>query len=254
METVLRSHVGYARQLNEDHGDYLHYDSGWVLAVVADGMGGHRAGDVASKMAVQVVKREMAEIESTLSQEDVCEKLKQAISSANEEVFLYSLENEECRGMGTTIVTALATPEWVVIAHIGDSRIYKKSSHQLLLLTQDHSLVNELQRKGQLTEEEANVHPQRNVLMRALGTDRHVDVDVSVICWEEQDMLLLCSDGLSNMVVHEELNKILHDNFNIESQADALIEKALEAGGDDNVTVILVRNQGSSERQGGANH
>lgn len=253
METVLRSHVGYARQLNEDHGDCLHYDSGWVLAVVADGMGGHRAGDVASKMAVQVVKRELAMLDGTLSQEDVCKRLKQAIASANEEVFLYSLENEECRGMGTTIVTALATPDWVVIAHIGDSRIYKTSSQQLILLTQDHSLVNELQRKGQLTEEEAHVHPQRNVLMRALGTDRHVDVDTDIIQWEEQDTLLLCSDGLSNMVAQEELDAILHADIHIEAQADALIEKALQAGGDDNVTVVLVRNQGSPAKQGGAN-
>ncbi|MBO8171095.1 MAG: Stp1/IreP family PP2C-type Ser/Thr phosphatase [Bacillaceae bacterium] len=251
METALRSHVGCIRRLNEDHGACIHYDTGWVLAIVADGMGGHQAGDVASRMAVQVVKRELASIDNGVTGQEACRLLEQAILTANREVYQYSLENDECHGMGTTIVTALASPDWVAIAHIGDSRIYKKTEDQLVLLTEDHSLVNELQRKGQITEEEAHHHPQKNVLIRALGTEQEVVVDTRMVDWKPGETLLLCSDGLTNMVVHDELNQILTTFEQVDDQANEMVQKALKAGGDDNVTVIIVHHPDSSCHGGG---
>lgn len=250
METALKSHIGCVRQLNEDHGSLVRYDHGWVLAVVADGMGGHKAGDVASQMAVKAIQREMAAVMEDMTPEETRQMLEKAMIAANGEVFQYAEEHEECHGMGTTVVAALVTPSWGVIGHIGDSRIYKQTGNELVLLTQDHTLVNELQKNGQITAEEARIHPQRNVLIRALGTDQQVHIDTLVMEWTGEEALLLCTDGLTNRVSHEQLHQILLEGQTVEDQADALVQTALAAGGDDNITVIIVRNRADTPQAG----
>lgn len=242
METGMKSHVGAVRQINEDCGKVIHYSHDWVLAIVADGMGGHQAGDVASKMAVEAIEKEMAFIDEKISEDQAAGMLQRALEIANRQVFEYALANEECRGMGTTVAAALLSPNWGAFCHIGDSRIYKWAEGKLLLLTEDHSLVNELQKSGQITEEEARLHPQRNVLVRALGTEQTVRSDMQISTWGNEETLLLCSDGLTNKVTDEEISSILGNGRSAQPQAEELVQRALDAGGDDNITVVIVRN------------
>jgi len=238
----MKSHVGCVRQINEDYFACVVTLQGRVLAVVADGMGGHQAGDVASRLAVERIVRELRDLQADLEPEDEREKLMQALLLANEEVFRYAEEHPECNGMGTTVVAALLNPQGGVMAHIGDSRLYHYGAHGLTLQTEDHSLVQELMRSGQITIEEASVHPQRNVLMRALGTERDVIVDLGQLTWSEGDVVLLCSDGLSNKVSVSFMEQCLQQPTSLQEQVDAMVQEALDAGGEDNITLVAVRN------------
>jgi protein phosphatase len=154
--------------------------------------------------------------------------------------------------MGTTVVSALLDGSIGLIGHIGDSRAYRLRAGRLELLTEDHTLVNELTKSGQLSPEEAAHHPRRNVLTRALGTDREVEVDVQAIDWQSGDRILLCSDGLSGLVEASDIEATLEDSaLQLEDQAQKLIDLALAAGGDDNITVVLVSDEGLVNATGG---
>lgn len=239
----MKSHVGRVRQVNEDYFACIADLNGRVLAVVADGMGGHQAGDIASRLAVERIVKELRHLDSELSGEDARERLMNALLMANEEVYRYAQEHPECSGMGTTIVAALLGETGGVTAHIGDSRLYHFNADGLQLKTEDHSLVHELMKSGQITAEEASVHPQRNVLMRALGTEPDVRIDLGQFNWSEGDVVLLCSDGLSNKVHHSVMVEWLKRPVSLQAQVDGLVEHALEAGGEDNITLVAVRNR-----------
>ncbi len=239
----MKSHVGRVRQVNEDYFACIADLNGRVLAVVADGMGGHQAGDIASRLAVERIVKELRHLDSELSGEDARERLMHALLMANEEVYRYAQEHPECSGMGTTIVAALLGETGGVTAHIGDSRLYHFNADGLQLKTEDHSLVHELMKSGQITAEEASVHPQRNVLMRALGTEPDVRIDLGQFNWSEGDVVLLCSDGLSNKVHHSVMVEWLKRPVSLQAQVDGLVEHALEAGGEDNITLVAVRNR-----------
>jgi PPM family protein phosphatase len=158
--------------------------------------------------------------------------------------------NNQYHNMGTTVVAALLQPENGVIGHIGDSRAYKWRDGVLSQLTEDHTLVNELVKSGQISLEEAAVHPRRNVLTRALGTDELVEVEVRGISWKPGDLLLLCSDGLINMVSIQEMTETLsRDDLDLDAKADKLIQLALQAGGDDNITVVLLHHAEDTEQE-----
>jgi PPM family protein phosphatase len=243
MEIAMKSHVGRVRQVNEDYFACIADLNGRVLAVVADGMGGHQAGDIASRLAVERIVKELRHLDSELSGEDARERLMNALLMANEEVYRYAQEHPECSGMGTTIVAALLGENGGVTAHIGDSRLYHFNEDGLQLKTEDHSLVHELMKSGQITAEEASVHPQRNVLMRALGTEPDVRIDLGQFNWSEGDVVLLCSDGLSNKVHHSVMVEWLKRPLSLQAQVDGLVEHALEAGGEDNITLVAVRNK-----------
>ncbi|MGQ7280161.1 Stp1/IreP family PP2C-type Ser/Thr phosphatase [Brevibacillus thermoruber] len=243
MEIAMKSHVGRVRQVNEDYFACIADLNGRVLAVVADGMGGHQAGDIASRLAVERIVKELRHLDSELSGEDARERLMNALLMANEEVYRYAQEHPECSGMGTTIVAALLGETGGVTAHIGDSRLYHFNADGLQLKTEDHSLVHELMKSGQITAEEASVHPQRNVLMRALGTEPDVRIDLGQFNWSEGDVVLLCSDGLSNKVHHSVMVEWLKRPVSLQAQVDGLVEHALEAGGEDNITLVAVRNR-----------
>ncbi|MBR8658213.1 MULTISPECIES: Stp1/IreP family PP2C-type Ser/Thr phosphatase [Brevibacillus] len=243
MEIAMKSHVGRVRQVNEDYFACIADLNGRVLAVVADGMGGHQAGDIASRLAVERIVKELRHLDGELSDEDARERLMDALLMANEEVYQYAQQHPECSGMGTTIVAALLGETGGVTAHIGDSRLYHFNADGLQLKTEDHSLVHELMKSGQITAEEASVHPQRNVLMRALGTEPDVRIDLGQFNWSEGDVVLLCSDGLSNKVDHSVMVEWLKRPVSLQAQVDGLVEHALDAGGEDNITLVAVRNK-----------
>jgi len=252
VKTVLRSHVGKVRQVNEDQAWCGTLSNGLTAAIVADGMGGHRAGEVASELAVESVVSSLQAWETTKAIEEEGSMLQDMIRKANQVVYETATLNEQYHNMGTTIVAAILDGSSGLIGHIGDSRAYRLRSGKLELLTEDHTLVNELTKSGQLSPEEAAHHPRRNVLIRALGTDRDVEVDVKVIDWQSGDLILLCSDGLSGLlepsVVQAELEK---PEAELEQQAQNLIELALAAGGDDNITVVLITDDERAKAAGG---
>ncbi len=230
------SHVGLVRKNNEDNCCVC--DDLQLLAV-ADGMGGHKAGEVASKLALDAMAEYLRK-NSAVLEDDPAEALRMAFRYANTTVYEYAQKDREnFRGMGTTVTAALIRGDKIYIAHVGDSRAYLVRGSAIKLMTSDHSLVNELLMSGSLTEEEAENHPQRNVLTRAIGTAASVDVD---IVWEnliKGDIILLCTDGLSNLVNLEEIGKMAGEGETLGERARHFIDMALDRGGDDNITVVL---------------
>jgi PPM family protein phosphatase len=240
MKDIFMTDQGKIRQHNEDNGGIIVNQAGQRLAIVADGMGGHRAGDVASQMAIHYLKyfwEKTAEIITA----DTAEKcLVENINKVNQLLFDHSKNHIECEGMGTTIVAAIITNRFATIAHIGDSRCYISNESGFKQITEDHSLVNELVRSGQISKEDAEHHPRKNVLTRALGTEPSVEMDSKTIIFEEGDLLLLCSDGLSNKVNESEMVNILSNTVCLEQKASELIQLANQNGGEDNITLVIV--------------
>ena len=244
MKAKAMSSVGKVRRANEDF--YGLYEKTPSFYMVADGMGGHKAGDVASKDAVSYVSKHLQKhLESGLSCNEVEGILYQSVIQANLGVFEKSLKEEECKGMGTTLTVAVPLKEEkkLVIAHVGDSRAYSIDREGSRQLTRDHSLVHELIKNGDITEAEAKEHPKRNVITRALGTEDEVQPDVFSVdfAFEPEYYLLLCTDGLSNAVEGEEIKRIILESENIEAACEDLIDKANERGGKDNITVLILQ-------------
>ena len=250
MKIAYRSDIGRIRLVNEDRGYAEQTDTGLAVAIVADGMGGHKAGDVASQLAVDTFREVMQGATGQLTMEERKTLIRQAILQANEAVFDMASRNEQYYNMGTTVVAALLQTENGVLGHIGDSRAYKWRDGILSRLTEDHTLVNELVKSGQISAEEAANHPRKNVLTRAIGTDQDVEVDVKGMSWKPGDILLLCSDGLTNMVTEEEMTEtVLSAELDLDGKADKLVELALHAGGDDNITVVLLHHADDTEQE-----
>ncbi|MNZ78153.1 Serine/threonine phosphatase stp [compost metagenome] len=248
-----RSDIGRVRQVNEDQSWVGQLANGVTLAIVADGMGGHQAGDVASQKAVDAFRTmlEQSAAKADLSLQEGKMLIRQAISQANEVVHELASRHERYYNMGTTIVAALVKQQNAIIGHVGDSRAYKISEGNITQLTADHTLVNELVKSGQLSTEEALHHPRRNVLTRAVGTEAQIDIDVQTVEWSESDTLVLCSDGLSNMVSDEQiLETVTMKELDLEAKAERLVQLALHAGGDDNITVVLLSEAAGVNREG----
>ncbi|CAM4252556.1 Stp1/IreP family PP2C-type Ser/Thr phosphatase [Paenibacillus tarimensis] len=251
MKTANRSDIGRIRLVNEDRAWAQMTAAGVGVAIVADGMGGHQAGDVASQLAVDTFREAMSGVSGELTLEAAKTLLRQAILQANEVVYELASQNDHYHNMGTTVVAALLLQDSGVVGHIGDSRAYKLRQGDLRQLTEDHTLVNELAKSGQISAEEAASHPRRNVLTRALGTDREVEVDIKGFSWKEDDLLLLCSDGLYSMVSDEEMRMtLIESELDLDGKAERLIEQALRAGGEDNVTVLLVHSNSGEGQEG----
>ncbi|WP_394232572.1 Stp1/IreP family PP2C-type Ser/Thr phosphatase [Niallia oryzisoli] len=240
MKAIFVTHKGKIRQHNEDSGGVFFSQSGQRLAIVADGMGGHRAGDVASKMALIKLQEEWEKAEKIETADQAENWLKDHIDQVNMVLYEHSKKHSECEGMGTTIVAAIITELFSTIAHIGDSRCYIYNETGFSQVTEDHSLVNELVRSGEISKEDAENHPRKNVLLRALGTETSVEMDIKTILFEEGDRLLLCSDGLSNKVTETEIVNILENHLAIEEKANTLVKLANDYGGEDNISLIIV--------------
>jgi len=245
LQAAFRSDVGRVREVNEDY-VFLsdQYPNGWLIAIVADGMGGHLAGEIASKMAVELIVKEIDPtiMEDSYTIDQYKNILEQAIQKANQQVHLKALNEDEYRGMGTTIIASIISPQWIIFGHIGDSRAYLTENNTIKQVTNDHSLVNELLKSGQITEAEANLHPQKNVLTRALGTDDKVKVDMAVINWEKDQTLIMCSDGLSNRLSDQEILEVTQQShLSPDEMVTHFVSLANQAGGEDNISIIIVR-------------
>jgi len=231
------TNVGLVRPINEDN--YICLDSG--VFAVADGMGGHAAGEVASGMLVSTIKerlfQQQPETEGLLAQE----ALKKIIMEANERILQKSSFDKNYAGMGTTASILYIKSDHGFFAHVGDSRIYLFRDGNMQQITKDHSLVWDLVENGTITREEAKQHPKRNLLTRAVGVDANLKVDFGDFPVEAADKFLLCSDGLTNMVDDDEIKEAVCAP-SIEDKAGYLIDLALQAGGTDNITAIVVEN------------
>ncbi len=249
-QSYVATDVGMKRKANEDN-FCANREIG--LFVVADGMGGHAAGEVASRLAVE-------EIETVLLQSEgdeswtwpdtydtgvslTANKLRFAINLANEKIRRTTMERVECRGMGTTIVAAIVRGVHCTVAHVGDSRAYLFRGGKLSPLTSDHSWVNEQLKQGFLTLEHARNHPFRNVITQALGSGAEVKADLKDLLLKGDDMLLLCSDGLNSMLTDHEIHGIMMEGRDepLDETTHKLVDAANRKGGDDNITVALVR-------------
>lgn len=222
--------VGRVREGNED--SFL-ADS--PLFVVADGMGGHLAGDIASATAVEVIKERTGELSA-----DDPETLAATLKEANRAIWSKADADPNVRGMGTTCTLALVDGERVEIAHVGDSRAYLFRADELRQVTEDHTLVGRMVREGRLSAEDAERHPQRSIITRALGVDEDVEVDLLTLELSDGDRLLICSDGLSSMISADQIAGVLAEAGDAQTAAEQLVELANEAGGEDNITAVVV--------------
>lgn len=242
VRAALRTDVGLVRSENQDFGTYTTPDEerdglpGGRLLIVADGMGGHRGGATASRLAAETVKAQYLGAETS----DIPRALLESLTRANARIFSEAQANPDLRGMGTTTSVLAVRGRLGWLAHVGDSRIYLVRGEEIRQLTQDHSLVASMVREGLLTPREAETHPRRNVLQRSMGVSEDVEIDVvGPIELHENDTFILCSDGLHGVVKEDELKEIARQE--IEEAADELLRRALDRGAPDNVTVIVAR-------------
>ncbi|UJL47893.1 Stp1/IreP family PP2C-type Ser/Thr phosphatase [Virgibacillus sp. NKC19-16] len=231
---------GKVRNYNEDAGGVFYNSFGQLLAIIADGMGGHQAGDVASQMAISLIEEKWENGHQLDSAEEAEQWISQAIIEVNESIYTHALQKTEYEGMGTTVVASICTDEFITISHIGDSRCYLFSESVLNQITEDHSLVNELVRSGQISKDDAEQHPRKNVLLRALGTEENAIAETQSIEWVFGDKLLLCSDGLTNKVSDEELASFMNSSSDIKETGKQMVELANERGGEDNISLLIV--------------
>ncbi len=240
VKTGSYSHIGKVRSRNEDS---LIVGSGY--AVVADGMGGHSKGDVASLMAVSAIKKKLEQ-----SKTKDCKKLlKQAVETANAEIFKYAVENNFEGDMGTTVVACLWDEETITVANVGDSRCYCISKGKIEKVTKDHSLVQQLVDSGKITQEEAENRTDKNVILRAVGCEKDVSVDIFQRKIADNDIYFLCSDGMSNLVKEDEIvDGIAGDD--LQKSLEKLVALANSRGGSDNITVAAVKFTDDKNREG----
>ena len=229
--------VGRKRKVNQDYVYVSDQPVGNLpnLFVVADGMGGHNAGDFASSFAVKIV----VEAVKTDADYNPVKIIRHAIETANDELINQAERCASMAGMGTTIVVTTIVGNYVYVANVGDSRLYLMDS-KLRQITKDHSLVQEMVRLGELREEEARNHPDKNIITRALGAKRGVNIDFFGLKLEPGSQILMCSDGLSNMLTDQEMEEILRGSDSLQKKGEKLIELANENGGRDNIAVILI--------------
>ncbi len=240
MKSFYLTDAGKVRSHNEDSVTILKNSNNEYLLMVADGMGGHRAGEVASSMAVTHLGKRFTSISSVGSKLDAVNWLTDNVNEINKNILEYADTNPDSKGLGTTLVVALLTKEYLIFGNIGDSSGYVLKNKKLHKITKDHTLVNLLVQAGDLTEEEAKFHPKKNVLMKALGASEKAELDIFDV---ETDIegILLCSDGLTNMLTNEQIEKVLEDNeLEIEEKIIKLIRKSNARGGTDNISVAYL--------------
>ena len=243
MNSYYLTDPGKIRTHNEDSVLIMTNNNNEVLMIVADGMGGHRSGEIASSIVVSHVGKSFSDKEKLGTKEEAKEWMKNVISESNVLIYKYTIENPDSMGMGTTIVMSLITKDYLLFGNIGDSSGYVLKNNHLHKITVDHTLVNLLVKSGELTEEEAREHPRRNVLMRALGTNMSVEMDifdVDINC----DAIFLCSDGLTNMLTDDQIEKVLNDeDLEIDEKVEKLIRKCNARGGTDNISVAYLEKE-----------
>ena len=238
MEISLLTDVGQKRTNNQDYANQFVNRAGMIMILLADGMGGHRAGNIASEMAVTDLGAAWVDTQID-SINGVREWFAEHLETENQKVHQFG-QDEEYKGMGTTLEALAIIGTQAIYAHVGDSRIGLVRGDSYRQLTSDHSLVNELLKAGQITPEEAERHPQRNISTQAIGQRSEVQPDVGMISLEDDDYIILNSDGLSNMISESEIYDIMTSDLSLSEKAETLIRFANNAGGLDNITVALI--------------
>ena len=242
MQTFYLTDPGKVRSHNEDSVTILKNNNNEYLLAVADGMGGHKAGEVASDIAIRCLTDSFNDISSFNGKNNAIEWLRNIVTEINKQIFEYTDNNPDSKGMGTTLVVAIKSDDYVLFGNIGDSSGYVYKNDKLYKVTKDHTLVNLLVATGELTAEEAKYHPRKNVLMRALGANDPIEIDIFDVDTSVKG-IFLCSDGLTNMLTEEQIEKILNSNLSIEDTLAKLIRKANSRGGNDNITVAYLKKE-----------
>ncbi len=236
MEYAALTDVGMKRHNNED--SYIINEINREnIFIVADGMGGHNAGEIASLEACRMIESYII----NAGGDDIESIMREGVQKANRELFIRAAEQSELNGMGTTIDVCVIKDGMLHVAHVGDSRVYLIDEDTIEKVTKDHSVVGMMIDSGTLTEEEAKVHPQRHFITRAVGTTMTVDVDIERREIHSSQKILMCTDGLTNMVSKDEIHRIVKDNESVSDAVRELVSRAKENGGDDNITVILLK-------------
>ena len=238
MKSYSITDVGQKRTVNQDFVFTSETPVGNLpnLFVVADGMGGHKAGDFASSYAVEVLLSTIREDENS----NPVKIIRAAIENANTQLLREASDNETMSGMGTTMVLVTIVGHYAYVANVGDSRLYLIDENKISQITKDHSLVEEMVRMGEISRDDARNHPDKNIITRALGAGRDVDVDFFDVRLTPGDILLLCSDGLSNMVPDEDIRQVIRTSETLEETGRRLVSMANDNGGRDNIAVVLV--------------
>ena len=232
MKVYAITDIGRMRPINED--SYYAPADGERFCAVADGMGGHNAGEVASALAVEVFSRSMRQVEHITAQ-----TLHAAVEQANDSVFQMARENAGMSGMGTTFSALAAQDDTAYLAHVGDSRIYLVRNGAIMQVTTDHTLVEQMVQKGLITPREARFHPRRNIITRALGTELKVEIDIVQMSLRPGDVFFLCSDGMTNYVDEREILRAAASERDWQDKLKHLVSIALENGGADNITALF---------------
>ncbi|MDV6376761.1 Stp1/IreP family PP2C-type Ser/Thr phosphatase [Sporosarcina sp. GW1-11] len=242
MKYEIRSDTGRKRTVNEDEAAvFFHPKHDAALAIIADGMGGHKGGDFASATAVEKIGEQfMLATIDVETEQDWSDLLFDAVVDVNLFLYTKAQQDDAYKGMGTTLDIALILPRRCLVFHVGDSRIYQVIGKAIQQITKDHSFVNVLVDSGEITEQEAEVHPQRNWIMKAVGSEKSIVPDLCEISLPSSSYLLLCTDGLSNKIEKEIMLDIVLSDASLAHKADIFIELANERGGEDNITVILL--------------
>lgn len=235
------SDIGKVRDKNQD-AYYVSSKNDLGLYIVADGMGGHKSGEIASLMALETVKNQFLKFDAkTDNKADILKLIKASIEEANIKIYLKSLETLECQGMGTTMTLAYIFKDNILLGHVGDSRAYIIKDGNMIQITEDHSYINELLKNGTITEEEAKTHPKKNMITRAIGTSSKIEVDIIEEKYKLGDILLICSDGLYNMLEEKEINSVFNRDKSMQESCEILAAMANEKGGLDNITVVAIK-------------
>lgn len=246
MRSFYLTDPGKVREHNEDSVTIVKNEHGEILLAVADGMGGHQSGEIASSIAIGHLGKRFSEISTVGPKNDAVNWMKENINEINNLIYKYADQNSSAQGMGTTLVVALLTNDFLLFANVGDSSGYVMKDKVLHKITSDHTLVNLLVATGELTEAEAQVHPRKNVLMRALGANNPAEIDIFDVD-PNIDGIMLCSDGLTTMLSHEQIEKTLNGDNSIAEKVAKLIKKSNNRGGIDNISIAYLDKNGGEE-------
>lgn len=244
MEIAVISDIGQVRHQNEDYADIFENSFNQHLLVLCDGLGGYQSGNVASQMVTHALGEKFVNYPHALDYQSGAQWLKKTILEVNQAVYDKAQSQEEYHGMGTTLAAVLVLAEHYLIVHVGDSRVYGLTPKELKPLTEDHSLVNELLKSGQITQEEADNHPNKNMITRSIGNTQAVEVDECLVDKDHIEQVLICSDGLSSMVAVSKIRDILEKSEDVTQAAEHLVAAANDAGGKDNITIIIYQEGG----------
>ena len=246
MKSFYLTDAGKVRSHNEDSVIIVKNGSGDYLMAVADGMGGHSAGEVASAITISHLSKCFSESFCNMEKVKAVNWLREIVEEINQLIFAHVATNPESKGMGTTLVIAIVTKEYILIGNIGDSSGFVIKDKKIHKVTYDHTLVNLLLKAGELTEEQAKEHPKKNVLMKALGANNPIDIDI-FDCDMDVESILLCSDGLTTMLDFNQIEKVIISDADIEDKVIKLIRKSINRGGMDNISIAYIEFSESGE-------